>query len=74
MEVHRDDMINSGDGKEVCEHASGNSAAVALLLGLARVGKVPRLRQHPLFWGQTRRAAYGMTAWKSLAKILSAFV
>ena len=62
MEVHGDDMVNASDRKEVCEHTSGDSAAVTLLLGLARVGEVPRLRQHPLFGGQTRRAAYGMTA------------
>lgn len=48
MQVHGDDVVHAGNGEEVGEHAGRDGTTVALFLGLARVGKVSRLRQHPL--------------------------
>lgn len=63
MQVHGDDMIDAGDREQVGEHAGGNGTAMALLLGLARVGEIPRLRVSiHCDCVQTRRVAYGMTA------------
>ena len=63
MQVHGDHMVHAGNGEQVGEHAGRDGSTVALLLGLARVGEVPRLRVSiHLSLGQTRRAAYGMTA------------
>ena len=54
MQVHGDDMVHAGDGEEIGEHPGGNGAAVALLLGLTRVGEVPRLGQHATVIGSNK--------------------
>lgn len=54
MQVHGDDMVDASDGEEVGEHPGSNGATMALLLGLTRVGEVPRLGQHATVIGSNK--------------------
>lgn len=46
MEIQSNHMVDPSDCQEICQHTRGDGATMALLLGLAGIREVPRLRQH----------------------------
>ena len=49
--IHGDHMVHAGDGEQVGEHTGRDGTTMALLLGLARVGEISRLRSASTVFG-----------------------